>query len=160
MGHPPASIFIFLGFSINNTIYPANKCENRVDAIAPWFHLCLQSCGPGFESQAHHLPFLNLYYWNCIEKITKINKKRLGLAHFFKKRGRVWPIWKEKYWLRKIVNFCQIVFCFGFSRLNLLLARWQSPFRDRAARTEEMTVNERKRLFRFEWVNGSVRLKH
>ena len=24
-------------------------------AIAPWFHLRLQSCGPGFESQAHHL---------------------------------------------------------------------------------------------------------
>ena len=30
--------------------------------------------------------FLNLYYWNCIEKITKINKKRLGLAHFFLKK--------------------------------------------------------------------------
>ena len=26
--------------------------------------------------------FFNLYYWNCIEKITKINKTRPGLAHF------------------------------------------------------------------------------
>ena len=30
--------------------------------------------------------FLYLYYWNCNEKITKINKKRPGLAHFFKKK--------------------------------------------------------------------------
>ena len=29
--------------------------------------------------------FFNLYYWNCIKKITKINKKRPGLVHFFKK---------------------------------------------------------------------------
>ena len=27
-------------------------------AMAPWFRLCLPSCGPGFESQAHHLRFL------------------------------------------------------------------------------------------------------
>ena len=26
-------------------------------AIAPWFRLHLPSCGPGFESQAHHLRF-------------------------------------------------------------------------------------------------------
>ena len=60
----------------------------RVAAIAPWFRLRLPSCGPGFKSQAHHLRFFNLYYWNCIEKITKItkiNKKRPGLAHFLKK---------------------------------------------------------------------------
>ena len=29
----------------------------RVAAIAPWFRLRLPSCGPGFESQAHHLCF-------------------------------------------------------------------------------------------------------
>ena len=28
-----------------------------VAAIALWFRLCLPSCGPGFESQAHHLRF-------------------------------------------------------------------------------------------------------
>ena len=53
-------------------------------AIAPWFRLHLPSCGPGFESQAHHLCFFNLY-WNC-KKRSKINKKRPGLAHFFKNR--------------------------------------------------------------------------
>ena len=30
-----------------------------VAAIAPWFRLRLPSCGPGFESQAHHLCFFN-----------------------------------------------------------------------------------------------------
>ena len=28
-----------------------------VATIAPWFRLRLPSCGPGFESQAHHLRF-------------------------------------------------------------------------------------------------------
>ena len=31
-------------------------------AIAQMFHLHLPSCGPEFESQAHHLCFLNLHY--------------------------------------------------------------------------------------------------
>ena len=54
-------------------------------AIAPWFHKRLPSCGPGFESQAHHLCFFNLYYWNCNEKRPKMNK-----------RGRDWPIFLKK----------------------------------------------------------------
>ena len=64
-----------------------NKVSFWVAAIAPWFRLLLPSCGPGprFESHAHHL--FNLYYWNCIKKITKINKERLGLAHFFLKKS-------------------------------------------------------------------------
>ena len=63
-------------------------------AIAPWFHLRLPFCGPGFESQAHHLSFFNLHYWNCIEKMAKINKKRPGLAHVFNnKLCRCW--WKS-----------------------------------------------------------------
>ena len=51
-------------------------------AIAPWYCLSLPSCSRRFESQAHHLGFINLYYWNCNEKRTKINKKRPGSAHF------------------------------------------------------------------------------
>ena len=27
--------------------------------IAQWIHLCLPSCGPGFEYQAHHLRFFH-----------------------------------------------------------------------------------------------------
>ena len=58
-------------------------------AIAPWFCLRLPSCGRGFKSQAHHLNFFNLYYWNCNEKRTKINKKRPGLAHKKTNRYRI-----------------------------------------------------------------------
>ena len=31
--------------------------KQAVAALALWFHLRLPSCGPGFESQAHHLCF-------------------------------------------------------------------------------------------------------
>ena len=56
-----------------------------VAAIAPWFRLRLSSSGPGFESPKHTIyAYFNLY-WNCNEKRTKINKKRPGLARFFKK---------------------------------------------------------------------------
>ena len=34
-----------------------DKYFSQVAAIAPWFHLGIPSCGPGFESQAHHLCF-------------------------------------------------------------------------------------------------------
>ena len=33
----------------------------RGAAIAPWIRLCLPSCPPGFESQAHHLHFFSIY---------------------------------------------------------------------------------------------------
>ena len=69
-------------------------CRNLVlitskDATkAPWFHLCLPSCGPGFESQVNHLyAFLKLYwncklYWNV--KWAKWNEKMPRLAHILK----------------------------------------------------------------------------
>ena len=41
---------------------------------------------PGSNSKHNIYAFFNLYYWNCIEKNMEINKKRPGLAHFFKKR--------------------------------------------------------------------------
>ena len=62
-----------------------NNSYHWVASIALWYHLHLPSCGRGFESQTHHLHFFNLYYWNCNEKRTKINKKRPGLTHFYKK---------------------------------------------------------------------------
>ena len=79
-----------------------DKVAQFAVAKAPWFRLRLPSCDRGFKSQAHHLRFFNLYYWNCNEKRTKINKRgRSGLAHFFKKvatsisflnMGRTWPL--------------------------------------------------------------------
>ena len=35
----------------------SRKKTDGAAAIAPWFSLCLPSCGPRFESQAHHLCF-------------------------------------------------------------------------------------------------------
>ena len=61
-------------------------------AIAQWIHLDLRSYCPGLKSQAHHLLFfqfilfkLYICHLNWNVKRTKINKKRPGLAHFFKK---------------------------------------------------------------------------
>ena len=54
-------------------------------AIAPWFCLRLPSCGPGFESQAHHLSFFQFVLKLLQEKNKNKQKKRPELAHFFKK---------------------------------------------------------------------------
>ena len=56
-------------------------------AIAKWIRLCLPSCGPGLESEAHHLRFYSqiLYYiCHCIEKRTKINKEEPGFGPYFR----------------------------------------------------------------------------
>ena len=38
--------------------------EEWAVAIAPWFRLSLPSCGPGFESQGHHLRFFQFVLLN------------------------------------------------------------------------------------------------
>ena len=55
-------------------------------AIAQSIRLHLPSCHPGFESKAHHLCFYcQIWVFSAIINITKINKKRSGLAPIFKK---------------------------------------------------------------------------
>ena len=52
-------------------------------AIAPWFRLRLSSCGPGFESQAHHLCFFQFVlklYWEKNEN----KQKEAGIGPFLK----------------------------------------------------------------------------
>ena len=56
----------------------------RIDGIAQWIRLCLPSCRPGFESQAHHICFNRLQSNLCFICLRKINKKGPGLAHFKK----------------------------------------------------------------------------
>ena len=57
-------------------------------AIAQWIHLCLPSCRPGFQSDAHHLRFINLYL-NCVMwKKTKVNKRGLDWFNCFLKKVR------------------------------------------------------------------------
>ena len=53
----------------------------------PWlrgFVCAYHPAAPGLDPKHTIYAFFNLY-WNCNEKRTKINKKRPGLAHFFKK---------------------------------------------------------------------------
>ena len=64
------------------------KFYKNMAAIAQYIRLCLSSCGPGFESQAHHLCLFHYsqildYICHCVEKRTFIKKKRPSLAHFF-----------------------------------------------------------------------------
>ena len=56
-------------------------------AIAPWFHLRLQSCGPTFESQAHHLHFFQFVLKLEWEK-NENKQKEAGIGPFLKKYGR------------------------------------------------------------------------
>ena len=53
-------------------------------AIAQWIRLRLPSCRPGFESQAHHLCFFNLYLSFELECEKNENKqKEAGIGPFF-----------------------------------------------------------------------------
>ena len=56
-------------------------------AVAQWIRSRLPSCRPGFESQAHHLRFFQIWkIWivACWKDENK-RKRRPGLAHFKKK---------------------------------------------------------------------------
>ena len=79
--HPPRAVGSTVPMYVHTTIIQ----PKRAAAITPWYRLRLPSCSRGFESQAHHLSFFNLYYWNCNQRRTKINKK-----------GRDWPIFFKK----------------------------------------------------------------
>ena len=57
-------------------------------AIAPWFHLRLPYCGPGFESQAHHLRFFQFVLLKLLLELEKNENKQkeAGIGpYFFKK---------------------------------------------------------------------------
>ena len=59
-----------------------------VAAIAPWFRLCLPSCGPGFESLAHHLRFFQFVLLKLSrEKNENKQKKEAGIGPFLLKNN-------------------------------------------------------------------------
>ena len=66
-----------LNLNIKGTLYWGT-------AIAQWIRLRLPSCGSNPKHTIYALKQSSfvLYICNCVEKRTKINKKRLGLAHF------------------------------------------------------------------------------
>ena len=45
-------------------------------AIAPWFCLRLQSCGPRFKSQAHHLRFFQFVLLKLLLELEKNENKQ------------------------------------------------------------------------------------
>ena len=52
-------------------------------AIAPWFRLGLPSCGPGFESQAHHLCFFQFVLLKLYPENNENKQKEAGIGPFF-----------------------------------------------------------------------------
>ena len=92
---------------------------------AQWIHLRLPSCGPRFESQAHHLRCYSqiLYYvCHCIEKRMKINKKSPGSANILKqdlcsynKLEKVIKVLLKAPNFASTKNKCQIILCQYYS---------------------------------------------
>ena len=58
------------------------RTEQNINA--PWFRLCLPSCGPGFESQAHHLRFFSICIIEIVMKSNE-NKQKEAMIGPFKK---------------------------------------------------------------------------
>ena len=80
-------------------IYCIEKTETKLGFICA-YHLA----APGSNPKHTIYTFFNLYYWNCDEKRTKINKKRPGLAHF-KKRMQMTDFYKMFHWFISAVLF-------------------------------------------------------
>ena len=73
--------------------------------LAQWIFLCLPSCRPGFEFQAHHLCFLSLIvfvlYLSCDKNEYK--QKSPGLAHFKEEMINCIQVnWKWEFQLPKV----------------------------------------------------------
>ena len=64
--------------------------------IVQWIRLCLQSCHPGFESQAHHLHFYQIKFELFHVEKTKNKQKEAGIGPFFKKKSNWIKLSKEK----------------------------------------------------------------
>ena len=64
-----------------------NNKSNGGAAMAPWFHLCLPSCGPGFESQAQHLCFFQFVLLKLLLELEKNENKQkeVGIGPYLKK---------------------------------------------------------------------------
>ena len=81
---PWKDIAVFVRKTLIRNLWSYKNLNRQGEAaIAPWFRLCLLSCGPGFDPKHIIFAFFNLY-WNCNEKRVKINKKE----------ARIWPIYK------------------------------------------------------------------
>ena len=68
-----------MAFKASETVW-ASKCAT----IAQWIRLRIQSCHPGFESQAHHLSFYQFVFELCLVEKTKTKQKEAVIGTFLK----------------------------------------------------------------------------
>ena len=63
-------------------------------AIAPWFCPYLPSCGPCFESQAHHERFFQFVLLKLLLELEKNENKQkeAGIGPYFEKKNQIWWI--------------------------------------------------------------------
>ena len=79
----------------------------------PCFCLCL----PQVRIPSTPSMLFNLYYWNCDEKRTKMNKKEAGIGPFFKKNLKDFTF-----------EAAAVSFLFLSSSSNLSLIAWREPW--------------------------------
>ena len=80
-------------------MYMSRGKRERVAAIARRFCLCLPSCGPGFESQAHHLRYFQFLLLKLYRENNKNKQKEARIGPFYKRereRGTQISRWKFK----------------------------------------------------------------
>ena len=80
-------------------------------AIAPWFRLRLPSCGPRFESRAHHLCFFQFvllpFELNCERNKNKQKEAGIGLlkTSFLFLMGHIRPLFVYFRFFKQTVQF-------------------------------------------------------
>ena len=143
----------------------------RAATIAQWFRQRLPSCSSWFESQTQHLRFFDLCgsRWVCIchldwnVKRTKVNKKRPGLAHFFKKTSE---LLHNTLWLSHTELVTRLFFnilcsipdgevSFGKSPNSIVVVSWQAFTFLLDEKWCKECQRERKKTF---WENPSKKL--
>ena len=70
-------------------IQQVNTKSAWVAALALWFCLCLPSCGPRFESQAHHLRFFQFVLLKLYQENNENKQKDAEIGPFKKRSFRV-----------------------------------------------------------------------
>ena len=99
----------------------------RVAAIAPWYHLCLPSCGPRFESQAIYRCFFQFVLLKFYRENNENKQKEAGIGPFYKI-----GVWKEvkmikRYFRALNIGYWRSIWILGTFSLSRYLDK-KSPF--------------------------------
>ena len=95
-----------------------------VATIAPWFRLHLPSCGPKFESQAHHLCFFQFVLLKLYQENNENKQKEPGISPFKKnmEKGVLWtklPILEQELTGIDLVDVCPVVLFYLDINVNI-----------------------------------------